>query len=121
MKKVKVTFDWWEMLVEINPCDKTLAGMKEQLLFWTGGEGCIDAEDGDIESAFLKMLAAEILPLSQEYNLRGINNYFNEAEGWLPVDGTFGVKVIDLSAWEFMRHEMDVDEIPVAPLHTESE
>lgn len=101
MKKVKIEFDWWEADVLIEDTPETLEKMKEQLLFWMGGQQWIDDEDGDVEMAYLKMLTRTILPLSMDYNLFGIVEKISDREGWYPIDGTHGVKLISCDSWYF--------------------
>ena len=45
-KRVEITFDWWSSVVEIDQSEETTEAMKEQLLFWSGGQGLIDDADG---------------------------------------------------------------------------
>lgn len=111
MKKVKLSFDWWDAVVEIDDSPKTLGLMQEQVLFWMGGPELIDDEGGNIEKAYLKMLAKEILFLSAEYNLYGVISEFENKEGWASLDGRHGVRLTSIDAWSFASNDISVEEI----------
>ena len=65
-------FDWWEAVVEIEESEATTGAMKEQLLFWSGGQDRIDNADGDIEKAYLKMLGSHMIFESIGMNIEGV-------------------------------------------------
>ncbi len=111
-KKVEInlTFDWWEAVVEVERCDKTTGLMKEQLLFWMGGQDRIDEEDGDIEKAYLKMLTQQIICLSMEFNTFGIKDEIGDMEGWCSIDGKDGVKLLTADTWEFSDSDVHLEE-----------
>jgi hypothetical protein len=102
MKRVSLNYEWWDAVVEINYNENTLQWMKDQLLFWAGGTERIEDElGGDIEKAYLRSLAQEILPLSQSRSLSGIVAYFAEAEGWAALNDDFGVRLVSVDTWSF--------------------
>lgn len=109
MKKVKITFDWWTAVLEVDETAKTLEGMKNQLLFWMSGQDRIESHHGDIESAYLTMLAQRLISLSTEYNTRGVKDEFKDAEGWLPIDGSHGVNLISVDGWEFGQSDFSIE------------
>ena len=111
MKKVKIGFDWWDAVVEITESEETTNIMREQLLFWMGGQRMIDDADGDVEEAYLKMLAVELINSSMDYTLSGVLKDFEEKEGWATLDGTFGVKLISVNEWKFDEDEFFFEEI----------
>jgi len=109
MKTVKLTYDWWEAVLEVDESKATKAVMKEQLLFWLGGQDRINEADGDVEKAYLKMLAGRLILLSMEWNVEGVKDQIKESEGWVPIDGTYGVKLVSIDAWEFSEAEIFFD------------
>lgn len=111
MKKVKITHDWWDATLEIQESPETLEAMKEQLLFWMSGEDMIEAAGGDIEKAYLKMLAVELIHTSIEWNIEGVKSQFEEKEGWAPLDGTKGVTLIRIDSWEFSEDDFFICEV----------
>ena len=111
MKKIRLNFEWWDAVVEIDYNENTLQWMKDQLLFWSGGQEKIDDEEGNIEQAYLKMLAQEILPLSQSLNLYGLTEHFKEAEGWAALNDDFGVKLVSVEPWNFETEDIQLVEI----------
>ena len=111
MKKVEISYEWWSAVVEIDETPETLEYMKEQLMFWTGGERRIDYEDGDVETAYLKALGEEMISETIRNNIHGIVNYFSQAEGWAPLDASFGVRLVSVDSWEFETNEFVIQEL----------
>lgn len=111
MKKVKISYEWWNAIVEIDETPETVEYMKDQLMFWTGGERRIDYEDGDVETAYLKMLGEAMISQTMRLNIHGILNYFSEAEGWALLDGSFGIRLVSVDNWEFETDEFIIEEI----------
>lgn len=111
MRKVKMSFEGWEAEVKIDDRVNPKEMMEEQLLFWTAGESRIAKEDGDIEKAYLKMLAQEMLPLSQGLNISGVKSEFKNREGWGSLDGKFGVTLTAIDSWYVDEDDISVMEI----------
>ena len=101
-------FDWWEAVVEIEESEATTAAMKEQLLFWSGGQDRIDNADGDIEKAYLKMLGSHMIFESIGMNIEGVKSAFDDEEGWCPIRGKNGVNLVSVDEWEFSEDEIDI-------------
>jgi hypothetical protein len=101
MKTVTITYDWWEAVVEVDDTQDTIDVMTEQLLFWSGGKSRIKQANGDVITAYMKMLGEQLITLSMTYSLNGIISHFDEAEGWYDVKGNHGVKLISCNEWEF--------------------
>ncbi len=98
-----------EITVEIDEefvtGSKTCAGlMKSMVDFWTGSEKRLDENDGDYTRTFLKQLCERAMILSANSNLNayGVIKELKEEEGWLALDGTFGINLITVS-----RPELD--------------
>ncbi len=109
MDKFKLTYDWWEAILEIDGSKDTIRVMEDQLLFWMGGQERIDDEDGDIVRAYLKMLCTKLLLLSMDWNIDGINHALKESEGWALLDGSFGVKLVSVDRWELSEGDFFIE------------
>lgn len=109
MKKRKISYEWWEAVVEI--ADDAEGSMKEQLLFWLGGQEMIDDADGDVELAYLRMLGRELVRESMDLTLPGILKEWETREGWAPLDGSCGVTLVSMDTWEFHDDDFSVSEI----------
>lgn len=101
MHRRKVTFDWWEAIVEIDDTAETKELMKEQLLFWTNGQRKIDAAGGDVELVYLEMLGKYLITVSMGRTLEGVLYVVEESEGWCSLRGKYGIKLISVDSWEF--------------------
>ena len=108
IKKKTINFEHWEAVVEVNNSLETKESMKEQLLFFMGGQRLIDGAEGDIEEAYLKSLGGQLIRLSMDYNLYGVLEEIDEMEGWLPVRGKYGVKLISVDPWDFDESFFDI-------------
>jgi len=107
---VKISYEWWEATVEIFRSDETTNNMKEQLLFWGGGQERIDNQDGNIEQAYLKMLGEYLIAESIiGWTVKGLIDEWNDKEGWSKLDGSAGIKLLSCSNWEFETEEFFID------------
>jgi len=100
----KITFQWWEAVVEIDDTPETEAAMKEQVLFWRR-----DVPE-DVKKAYLSMLAVELIRESTEWSLPGVLEAFDSKEGWLPLCGEHGVTLIEIDSWVFDGDDFDFEE-----------
>lgn len=116
LKKYILTFDWWEAVLEIKDDEKTLGHMKDQLLFFTGGQDLIDDEDGDVTVAYLKQTTPSLIKESMQWNKSGIITQIADSmyEGFLPIDGSFGVTLISVDNWEFAENEIMIKNVSQA-------
>lgn len=92
----------------------TLMAMKEMVLFWTDGDKSLEENDGDVTKTFLQQLAREItiIQISNNYNLKGVISEFRNMEGWCQMDGSYGLKIIDVDDPPFFEHrEFEVEEV----------
>jgi len=113
LKKVKITHKNWSADVLIDDEDpKTLRAMKSQLMHWASGEHKIEREKGNVEQAYLKMLGQELAAQSIEKGLTEVVEKFEFIEGFFPLDGSYGVRLITLQHWEFDANEFNLEEIP---------
>lgn len=72
--------------------------MKEMVDFWTGSQVRLDENEGNYQNAFLKQLCSEVIILSASKNLSvsGIIDEINDKEGWYPIDGSCGIKLLSV-------------------------
>lgn len=111
-KIYKITYDiTWDMTVGIKQDKETLNNMREMLLYWMNGQGRIDDAKGDVQTAFLKMLAEHAIIESLEYNTHGVTEELGESEGWCPLDGSHGVRIIRVDSFRFDVSEFSVKEV----------
>ena len=111
IKTFELKYDWWEAVLQIDDTPKAREAMQEQLLFWTGGEDLIDDAENDIVQAYIWQTAPIIIDTSMRKNNTGIINEFKEMEGFLPLDGGCGVKLIESECWEFGHEEFQIREL----------
>lgn len=107
---------WWECTVEIDHNDETLANIKSMVEFWMGWEDRLETNDGDYTKTFLQQLAREICMIEVEfnYNLVGVTGEFNNREGWCKMDGSMGIKIVNVDDFEFEHRQYEVGEgVPV--------
>ena len=112
-----------EITVEID-FDKTntmsnnevpmLVTIQAMVLFWTNGEELIEYYGGDVVKAFLKNLCHRCLCLQLEYyrNTIGIIELFKNQEGYVPMDGSMGIRLVSVSEMELLESEdYDITEL----------
>lgn len=117
----KVSYSWmdWEMKVEINfDFPNIMNNLKEMILFWSGGEERLNLNDGDIVETFLQQLGQKIYFMINDcgslYSLINDfdwNNQFNGGgqEGYCPMDGSKGIKIIEAETWGVDCDEFEVE------------
>jgi hypothetical protein len=114
-KKFKLTFDWWEAVVEIEQNEKTIGHIKDQLSFFTGGQRTIDNAENNEEiiEAYLRQIARSLVVESMDWKLEGVIDQIADDmyEGFLPIDGSFGVKLVSIDNWEFSEEDFDIKEM----------
>lgn len=72
--------------------------------FFTDSESRLEDADGDVVIAYLKMLCHKCIGMSIEHykNCQGIIRLFNDGEeGYSKIDGSQGIKLIDLETPNF--------------------
>lgn len=123
LKTYKVQHDMndGEMTVEIDHDVMTDANLHEINSFWLDAEFRLIREDGNVLHAVLKMLLAEVLVVQLEggLNTRGVVEQFDYdakfgrggIEGWPKMDGSAGIKIIDVDGLEFEASYMSITEV----------
>lgn len=113
LKRYKISHEWWDAILEINDDEKTKEAMKEQLMFFMGGQKMIDQADGDITRAYLESISKHILIESMRFTSpKGVIEAIGEYEGFIPLDGSCGVKLVSVDTWEFSDSSFDIIEQP---------
>lgn len=108
-RKATISFDWWKAEVEVDTSEQTIKHMKEQILFWANGKQRIYDEDGDVLTAYLKMLGEELLTIAvAPVSVESVILEFKDLEGWAPLDGSFGAKLLSIDQWEFVELEVRI-------------
>lgn len=99
MKRVTIGYGfWWECTLQIDETVFTEEIAKSLLEFFSWDW---DKEADDLRIEYCKKIAQKILPLSSHYSELGILNWFSDAEGFPPLDGSSGIKLIDFDEFQF--------------------
>lgn len=91
-----------------------LVTIQAMVLFWTNGEELIENYGGDVVKAFLQNLCHRCLCLELEYyrNTIGIIELFKNQEGYIPMDGSMGIRLVSVSGMELTQEEdYDINEL----------
>lgn len=96
--------------VEINDDENTKQLMDMCNKFWFGYQQRLDDENGDITNTFLKLLCGTALSVQQtnDYNLYGVIQEFNDMEGWCRLDGSDGIKLTGIEWLTFTDEPMTI-------------
>lgn len=102
MKYYKFTYDN-DAVVTFKVNEKILKEKDVKLMidfFWSSDN---IHEDSHLEF-LLKKYALQIISISSDFNLNleGVKSWFKEHEGYMPIDGSFGIELVDL-----LHHELD--------------
>jgi hypothetical protein len=71
----------------------------EMVGFWSGSENRLEGNDNNYLNAFLKQLCQEVLVVSLygNWNKKGVIDIFKNKEGWMGIDGSYGILLLDSS------------------------
>lgn len=109
-KRYQLTYaDGYDMVVEIDHSILTEEKLHVLNNFW-GGAATRLLRDTVLD-AVLKMLCAQFMGESVEY--LNAKQRFNEGkvEGWPPLDGSYGIKLVSYDNFEFEMDNVDVSEL----------
>jgi len=122
-QQFKVSYGWmdWEMKVEIdfNNSD-VMKNIKDMVEFWSEWEDRLDCNDGDYVKTFLQQLGQKVFFMINECgSLYSLLNHFDwdfkwgnsGEEGYCKMDGSKGIKIIDVDSWGIDKDEFDVENI----------
>lgn len=97
MQTYKIEYDNWPLAtVEIDE-SKAAEPIKEMVEFWSEWEEKLAEHKGNYTRTWLAMLARSIL--------RNAGPPGKDEEGWYPLDGTYGIKLVE---WEAAEHDEDL-------------
>lgn len=82
--------------VEIDDSETARAAIKEMVEFWAWWQTALAKDGGDYTRCWLRKLAQYILHNGQPPR---------DEEGWYPLDGSKGIKLLGSWAWEFDPEE----------------
>lgn len=105
------------LTVEINPAICTIETLESINNFFINGTDRLEDSDGDIIVTVLKMLAAtcftEQTGPTGGWNAEGLISLFDNGnmEGWPPVDGSCGIKILACDVPGVNYDDMTVEEI----------
>ncbi|EPF7465391.1 DUF2528 family protein [Serratia marcescens] len=115
IKRYEVEYDWkGSLIVEINHDVMTDEKLHEINDFWSNNTYRI-SKQGSVLNAVLAMLAqtAFLIQISNDYNTYGVVSAFSwengeGQEGWPPMDGSEGIKIIDCQIDLFDTDDMTI-------------
>lgn len=110
-KQYQIVFDWWDALIEINDNQETREAIKRQLLSFSDGQQLIDAEGGDIIQAYLKQMSTQLITASIDCTLSGVVKLYQQKDGFIPLDGSKGVKLLSIDNWVFHLSDFVFEEV----------
>lgn len=116
IKVYKIDYDLKaSVTIEIDHDIVTETGLHELNGFWTNANWRVK-RDGGVLNAVLKMLAREIIYMqfTAGYTIDYLIEQFdwdsgNGQEGWPPMDGSHGIKIIDTEDLELEYDDMSID------------
>jgi hypothetical protein len=119
-QKFKIEHDLlcWEAQIEIDfDFPDVMKEIKEMVEFWSNWEDRLEDNGDDYVETFLKQLGLKLLGMRNEYgSLQNVIEQFNwdgvhGEEGYCPMDGSKGIKIIDLDRLEFDYDDFDISSI----------
>jgi hypothetical protein len=81
--------------------------IKDMVEFWTGWEDKLEDNTGDYLDTFLKQLCREVITITAHNNLNhlGVIDYMEGEEGWCRLDGSCGIKLINVWDSDFTTQD----------------
>lgn len=115
--------DWWATVEIDDELQFQYAGettttervIKDMVEFWSGWQWRLKDMHNDYTLVFLKQLTAEIIGkiATNNYNLEGVIAHFKNAEGWVQMDGSAGIKILDVDEFSWSDNfDFDVNKLP---------
>lgn len=84
---------------------------------WSDAKSRVRDALGDVEKAYVQFLANMCIRIQIEkgYNSYGVMNYFKDAEGFIPMDGSKGILISSVSVPDLDLTCYDPDEVAEMP------
>lgn len=97
------------IIVEIDHSFENLdRNIKDMVDFWSNSKEKLSNEKGDYTRTWLKMLLTEILNNECGESRSKQLEYFQDCEGFYPLDGSYGITLIDVSYPIFDEDDFDI-------------
>ena len=113
-KQYKVEHNWNSEIYTVVEVDfdfpNVLEMMKEMVEFWSGWENRLGWNDGDYVKTFLQQVASWCWTPRLQYNPWGVRTYFDDREGWVPLDGSNGINILQSETISIEDEDFDVTE-----------
>ncbi len=103
----KLTYDYNDLATVTIDSKKAEAPIKDMVEFWSGWEGNLRDSDDDYTICFLRNLAMFVLREGRKPS--GVVDGEGEDEGWVPLDGTYGITVNKVLPHEFDRDLVEIE------------
>lgn len=103
--KVEIDFDY---VNDFGAGPVSMDGIiKDMVDFWDGSKDRLKDNNGNYLNTFLKQLCQRCMAFALEgnYNVNGVINKFMTEEGWLPMDGSGGIKLTWLDQMDISNQE----------------
>lgn len=110
-KQYQIVFDWWDALLEISDDQETEEAIKKQLLSFSDGEKLLNSENGDVIQAYLKQMSTQLITASIDCTLSGVVKLFQDKDGFVPLDGSKGLKLLSIDNWVFHLSGFEFEEV----------
>ena len=94
---------------------KTEMAIKDMVDFWTGSEERLADNDEDYLRTFLKQLCEHVMRMlaTSNWNEKGVIDAMMDEEGWCPMDGSCGIKIVSVSEMEFNQDDFEISELKI--------
>ena len=99
----------WSIRIEILE-DQSRSHIRAMVEFWTDWEYRLASNDGDYTITFLQFIARDIFKLiiNEDLSLNQLRKYFDDAEGYCPINGSYGIDIVDFDDYEIEAADFDV-------------
>ena len=86
--------------------------IKDMVDFWADWEEKLADNDDDYLRTFLKQLCEHVMRMlaTSRWNEKGVIEEMMGEEGWYPMDGSCGIKIVSVSEMEFNQDDFEIKE-----------
>lgn len=107
--RVEIDFDFvGKIKTENGEVDyPVMTEIKDTVDFWSNSEKRLNENEGSYLNTFLKQLAESVLRILATNNLTlyGVIEEMKGEEGWMPLDGTYGIKLTSIDEPSFSEQD----------------
>ena len=97
-----------QAVIEVDHDNFTPEAAMEHLTFFTWLEEQPDLDEPVLSAIKTHALAAIRVATFNNYNEHGVQSYFQDLEGYFPLDGSAGLKLLSVTPYSFYLSELDV-------------